>query len=197
MEENRGAWYRGPGDDGPDAVLRSVSTRRAPEAIRASRSVPDVLEWAGATLPHIHIEDGALTGWKRLASHQGAHQWARTTADALATLDAWAEAMSLGWDGSVATFIQAYHDPAVGKIFRIGESQVVESSSGWWKQRVRGACPDAEDPGTPGQAYFDSHARIGDGQTLAPRMHFKVGRDGRVHIGYWGKHLENSMTRFT
>lgn len=54
--------------------------------------------------------------------------------------------------------------------------------------------PTTVDPG--GKAFMESHFRVGSGDGFSPRMYYldNTGDDGRVYVGYIGKHPKNSMT---
>lgn len=47
-----------------------------------------------------------------------------------------------------------------------------------------------------GKAFMEAHFRVGSGDGFSPRMYYldNTGEDGKVYIGYIGRHPKNSMT---
>lgn len=178
-------------DEDEVAALVAVEV---PEEVAESGRFEVVTAWAREHLSGVHVEDAALVDIDDLEKHQKAGVWVRTYAQALVMLDGWARSTGEGWEGSVKEYADTLGSPLSAASIRMSEGSAVRNNSTWRAKRVRECCGQVADEKARTH-YFEAHVRIGGGRHPAPRLHFEVGRDGRVHVGYVGPHLPTTGTQ--
>jgi hypothetical protein len=133
----------------------------------------------------------------------GAATYRRRLADALATMQAYAEAKTAAYAlGSAAgpalanlkSFCTAGDGALISHLaVTLGEGQIVSTSRKMSSQR-RLPVPVDVDPS--GRAVIEAHIRIGSGKPPAPRLYFGdyLEQHGFLVVGYVGEHLMNLAT---
>ncbi|WP_407111251.1 hypothetical protein ACE1N8_25920 [Streptomyces sp. DSM 116494] len=140
---------------------------------------------------------------KRLEHHQKALLWRRRLADALATMQTYAENKNLnrahghgaGPDfASLKAYCGSHPSPLLSPTKVILNEGKFASASPRGKAGRKLRVP--EDVDASGYAVMLEHIRIGDGAPPAPRLHFldDTDRTGRITVGYFGEHLHNANT---
>jgi len=154
-------------------------------------NVVETLELA-ARLPFLSIgaTSDAAAG---LDVHPQAERWALKIWQALAALNAYAEARSTGtWANSFLAWCQA--PPSGGVAVPATWVALSESETTTTTQKLREArtfaVPVEVEPS--GRVYMQAHLKIQQGGTPCPRIHFHDDTGGRtrlIHVGYVGDHL--------
>jgi hypothetical protein len=73
------------------------------------------------------------------------------------------------------------------------ESDTVRNRGDWHAERV---FPVPESIDTDGCAFMESHFRLSAKKSVSPRVYIldATRKDGRVYVGYIGRHLENTKS---
>ena len=163
-------------------------------------TVPDALEYARQKYPDLSIPETVDAPARELCVHdpQAQRRWAQRVGDALKALDAYAKAKQRPerpFNGTFYMFCQYSGASAVpAGAIQLTESPLLMQHSRLVEQRVF-AVDTALDPS--GWMLMTSHLRVQKSGNPAPRVYFyddTRGPTGRVHIGYVGKHLDNTHT---
>lgn len=77
--------------------------------------------------------------------------------------------------------------------FASDESETVKQRNGWRAERTF-SVPVSIDPS--GWAFMSTHFRLGGGDKVSPRLylHDAVDVDGKIYVGYIGRHLSNTQS---
>ncbi|MEU9155736.1 hypothetical protein AB0D59_35605 [Streptomyces sp. NPDC048417] len=202
-----------------DAALRARDAARARTIVRSQGGQPDgpvgvralltastihgILEQAEqvCTLLRMTCDPDEAAA---LEHHVSAHPWRARLADALATIQAYAEAKQAaialhGVAGPSLMNLQAYcRDATSGALLAVGDVALSESRHVSNNKRLLAErtfrVPKEVDPSR--RVVMAAHIRIGSGKPPAPRMHFfdDTDKSGMVVIGYLGAHLRNAST---
>ncbi|GGN82324.1 hypothetical protein GCM10010112_59590 [Actinoplanes lobatus] len=174
-----------------------VAGQETPGQMILPGNVVETLELA-ARLPFLSIgaTSDAAAG---LDVHPQAERWAIKIWQALAALNAYAEARSTGaWTNSFLAWCQA--PPSGGAAVPATWVALSESETTTTMPRLREARTFAVpvQVEASGRAYMQAHIKIQQGGTPCPRIHFHDdtgGRTRRIHIGYVGDHLPTASFR--
>jgi hypothetical protein len=163
-------------------------------------TIPDALAYAREKYPRVSIPETVDPPAEELCVHdpQAQRRWAQRITDALKALDAYAKAKQRPerpFSGNFYTFCQSSGASAVpiGAI-QLTESPFLMQQPRLVEQRIFAVDP-AVDPS--GWMLMESHLRVQKSGNPAPRVYFyddTRGATGRIHIGYVGKHLDNTHT---
>lgn len=178
-----------PAGQGPSPV----APLPVPDDVAACGSFQQVTDWAASALTGVHVEDQALVVADLESQTHRVGAWVASYATALTVLDGWVRSRAAGWEGTAGAYAQQAGLMAASDV-AMTESKAVKDNSGWLGKRVRACCSQVAD-GREGTHTFLPHVKLAGARHPAPRVHFDVGRDGRVHVGYVGPHLPNAETR--
>jgi hypothetical protein len=136
--------------------------------------------------------------------HPKAASWRRKTADALATLAAYAQAKQAARGERrppgphLADLLAFVRSGGPGAVITASTIALSESATVSGNEKYRQARTFAVRPGTGpgGTAYFGAHIKIERFKAPAPRLHFYDDTDatGLIYIGYCGPHLPTGKT---
>ncbi|WP_306215133.1 hypothetical protein [Actinoplanes sp. RD1] len=175
-----------------------VAGRATPDQIPLPTSVVEALELAATHLPLLVIgqTSDAAAG---LDVHPQAERWALKVWQALAALNSYAEARTIGaWSNSFLAWCQ---EPLSGGLAvpatwtALSESETTNTTPKLREARTF-PVPPVVDPG--GRLYMPAHVKIQQGGSPCPRIHFHDdagGRSGQVYVGYVGDHLPTANFR--
>lgn len=163
-------------------------------------TVPDAIEYARNRYDHLSIPDSVDAAAKELCAHdpQAQRRWATRVGDAFKAMDFYAKAKQRPerpFSGNFYTFCQHSNGAAVpGGAIQLTESPLLMQNARLVAQRVF-AVDTALDPS--GWMLMESHLRVQHTGNPAPRLYFyddTRGQTGLMHVGYVGKHLDNTHT---
>jgi hypothetical protein len=114
----------------------------------------------------------------------------------LHTLYDYTAAKSNGFDGSVETYLRNHDVPGYKvstKRHSARESESVLKNPSLTRERIFTVPRDVM---PQGKVVMEAHFRIGTSDSIAPRLYYydNTAQDGRIYIGYIGKHLTNTKT---
>lgn len=132
---------------------------------------------------------------QELQQHDPLASWAAKAWSALLALDGYARAKAeQGFTGSFHTYLDS--DSVDGrkisqKSYKASESETVANQ--WRNERV---LPVPRTIHPKGEVYMEAHIALGTKRSISPRLYFydATGRDGKVYVGYIGRHLTNTKT---
>ncbi|MGH8827780.1 MAG: hypothetical protein ACRDVZ_09345, partial [Jiangellaceae bacterium] len=77
--------------------------------------------------------------------------------------------------------------------FAADEFETVKQNKGWRTERTF-PVPGSIEP--RGRVFMSTHFRLGGGDKVAPRLylHDAVDADGKIYVGYIGRHLTDTQT---
>lgn len=163
-------------------------------------TVMDALALARAKHQHLCIPRAVDDGAAALNVHRPEDQrrWARRTAEALRSLEAYGAAKHRHlrpFSGNFYTFCQHSQSASLPlSAVKLNESPMLLRNERLAEQRVF-PVDAALDPS--GWLLMESHLHVQQRGNPAPRIYFyddTRGSTGKVHIGYVGKHLDNTHT---
>lgn len=155
----------------------------------------DVPPEVAARLSRLAFPETQWTHADDLDTHVSA-SWARRAWRAFKAMDAYASAKANGeFEGNFRDYCDDGGPDAVPVTWiALSESESTDNNARFRQLRTlpidSGACGDD-------QAYMPAHIKIEQGGYPAPRIHFHDdtgGPTGKIHVGYFGVHLDNKST---
>lgn len=162
------------------------------------RRIPDnyeqLLEWM-SRLPHI-VFTGDPEVTLELSQQDAVGRWARNTWDALLALEGYAQAKSDGFHGNFRNYLDSADvvGPRIAASRYVPvEGETVANKEKWRSERT---FPVPAQIDHSGHVFMQAHIRIALKRTTSPRLHFcdATATDGRIYVGYIGKHLTNTQS---
>lgn len=133
----------------------------------------------------------------KLAEHERSDFWAAKVWNALLALQDYARVVA---DGERPGGVEGYlnnlpggcHGYPANRHAR-DESEDVRTNRKFRAQRMF-PVPESVDP--EGQVFMGAHFKIANSRLISPRMHYHdaTARDGKIYVGYLGKHLPTQQT---
>ncbi|MEU5909403.1 hypothetical protein [Micromonospora sp. NPDC047527] len=149
-------------------------------------AISPYLEFTGDTGPALDLDE-----------HPAHSNWAQLAWQAMLALADYAKAKQGGWSrGDFKFWCESPADDgrviSAGKVAR-DESQTVRNNRKMASERTL-PVPRQVDPREV--VFMGTHIRLGTSATVSPRLHFfdASSVDGKVYVGYIGRHLTNTMT---
>jgi hypothetical protein len=182
---------------------RLVAAGKPDQAFLPAEAVPsppatfaDLLDWLDSDLPQVEFT-GDRQAFLELDQSPESATWVRSSWEALRALEDYAEnKLDGGFNGDFKTWCVDPPREAIGissgRVAR-DESETVRTNKKF--RRIREfAVPRAVDDS--GKVFMGSHIRIGAAGRVSPRLHFHDATliDGKVYVGYLGRHLTNTRT---
>ncbi|GAA3355948.1 hypothetical protein [Saccharopolyspora gregorii] len=133
----------------------------------------------------------------KLAEHDRMDSWAAKVWNALLALQDYARVVA---DGEHPSGVEGYLNnlPAGCRGYPANrhardESEDVRTNRKFWSRRMF-PVPNSLDP--DGQVFMGAHFKIANSRMVSPRMHYydATARDGKVYVGYLGRHLPTQQT---
>lgn len=151
-------------------------------------SFADLHKYAYWTLKYVTLSPGAADDIEDVQSDKRSSGWRAFTWMALLALNEYGEALNNGtYAGNIYEFLRQHtHPPVSPRRAAMRESDTVRTNPKLMALRTF----DVQGEKVPMEAHFKIDA---SGKHPAPRMHFTT-IDGRVHVGYIGRHLRNQST---
>lgn len=164
-------------------------------------TVYDALTKASETFTNVVIPEVVIDDSRDLEQYEPAHQerWAARAFESLRSLHRYVDAKhreAKRFHGNFYTFCTMTHEATITPaVVKLGESNRVMTNKRL--SLMRRFPVDAQIDAT-GACTMEAHIVLQHRGFPAPRMYFLDGSLGvtrKVHIGYAGKHLENSRTQ--
>lgn len=179
------------------AHLRGVPTPEE-DLPATAETLSEVAALVDSRLDHLSFSPGATADVETLDEQIRAGVWAKKAWQSFRALDEYARRKVAGEVS--ADFKQANRNGELGTYgvpdswVTMHESNTTDQHPGYREARTF-TVPPSVDPA--GRVYMDAHIKLQPGGRPCPRIHFHddtAGTTGRIHVGWFGDHLENQKT---